>query len=135
MVFKGSNIYSWISSTILKVGRTSVIWFNLQIKTWRIIIVTYLCKFYSIYIKTRKIIWFSKTWYNCFNIYNIIYLKRKTGGTWVAQWVKHLSSAQVMILGSRDQPLQLALCSTGSLLVSLPLPLILLVFSHFLSNE
>jgi len=39
------------------------------------------------------------------------------GGVWVAQWVEHLPSAQVMIPGSW------APCSAGSLLLSLPLPL------------
>ena len=44
------------------------------------------------------------------------------GGTWVAQWVKPLPSAQVMISESWDQaPIQ-ALCSVGSLLPSLSLP-------------
>ena len=36
-------------------------------------------------------------------------------GAWVAQWVKPLPSAQVMISGSWDQAPNQALCSTGSL--------------------
>ena len=44
-------------------------------------------------------------------------------GTWVAQVVKHLPSAQVMILGSWDRAPHHAPCSAGSLLSTLPLPL------------
>ena len=40
-------------------------------------------------------------------------------GTWVAQWVKPLPLAQVMISGSWDRAPHRALCSTGSLLPSL----------------
>ena len=47
--------------------------------------------------------------------------ERKTLGTWVAQPVKHLPSAQVMMLGSRDQAPHRAPCQGGSLLL-LPLP-------------
>ena len=54
-------------------------------------------------------------------------------GTWVAQLVKHLPSAQVMILGSQDQALCWAPCSMESLLLPLPLPLPLFVFSLSLS--
>ena len=52
-------------------------------------------------------------------------------GAWVAQWVKPLPSAQVMISGSWDQGPHRALCSAGSLLpsLSLCLPLHLLVIS------
>ena len=32
------------------------------------------------------------------------------GGTWVAQWVKHCSSAQVMILQFKNSSPQWALC-------------------------
>ena len=53
----------------------------------------------------------------------------QTGGTWVAQSVKHLPSAQVMIPGSWDGALHWAPCSPGSLLLPLPLPLLV----HFLS--
>ena len=41
----------------------------------------------------------------------------------MAQWVKCLPLAQVMILGFRDGALHLAPCSAGSLLLPLPLPL------------
>ena len=52
-------------------------------------------------------------------------LIRRSRGAWVAQSVKHLPSAQVMILGSWDQVPHQAPCSAGSLLLSLPLPLLL----------
>ena len=48
---------------------------------------------------------------------------------WVAQLVKHLCLAGVMILGSWDPTLRQALCSSGSLLLPLPLPLPLLVLT------
>ena len=52
------------------------------------------------------------------------YLKNKNRGTWVAQLVKHLPSAQVMISReSWDRAPCWALCSAGSLLLPLPLPL------------
>ena len=53
------------------------------------------------------------------------------GGTWVAQWVKSLPSAQVMISGSWDRAPNQDLCSVGSLLPALSpcLPLCLLVIS------
>ena len=54
-------------------------------------------------------------------------------GTWVAQEVKHLPSAQVMISGSWDGALHQAPCSAGTLLLPLPLPL--LVLSHTLINK
>ena len=44
-------------------------------------------------------------------------------GTCVAQPVKHLPSAQVMIPGSWDRAPHWAPCSVGSLLLPLPLPL------------
>jgi len=50
-------------------------------------------------------------------------------GTWVAQSVKHLPSAQVMISGSQDRVPHQAPSSVGSLLLPLPLPLCLLVLS------
>ena len=53
--------------------------------------------------------------------------------TWVAQLVKHLLSAQVMISGSWDLGLCQAPCSAGSLLLPLPLLHPLLVFSLSLS--
>ena len=42
-------------------------------------------------------------------------------GAWVAQWVKPLPSAQVMISGSWDRVPHRALCLAGSLLPSLSL--------------
>ena len=55
--------------------------------------------------------------------------------TWVAQSVKHLPSAQVMISGSWDGALHQAPCSVGSLILLLPLqlPLFMLPFSLSLS--
>ena len=41
-------------------------------------------------------------------------------GTWVAQWVKPLPLAQVMISGFWDRALHQVLCSSGSLLLPLP---------------
>ena len=43
-------------------------------------------------------------------------------GAWVAQSIKHLPSAQVMIPGSWDRALHQAPCSVGGLLLPLPLP-------------
>ncbi|XP_045664595.1 ubiquitin-conjugating enzyme E2 variant 3 isoform X4 [Ursus americanus] len=54
-------------------------------------------------------------------------------GTWVAQSVKRLPSAQAMISGSWDQALHWAPCSGWSLLLPIPLPLPLLVRSRSLS--
>ena len=51
------------------------------------------------------------------------YQETKYGGTWVAQSVKHLPLAQVMIPGSWDQAPHWAPFSEGSLLLPLPLPL------------
>ena len=47
---------------------------------------------------------------------------RLAWGAWVAQWVKPLPSAQVMISGSWDRALHLVLCLAGSLLPPLSLP-------------
>ena len=60
---------------------------------------------------------------------------QKTWGAWVAQSVKHLTSAQVMIRGSWDRALHQAPCSTGSPLLPLSLPLLVhvLSLSHSLS--
>ena len=44
-------------------------------------------------------------------------------GTWVVQSVKHLPSAQVMVLGSQDRVLLLAPYLAGGLLLLFPLPL------------
>lgn len=49
--------------------------------------------------------------------------KMGLGGTWVAQMVKRLPSAQGRIPASWDQPLGQTPCSSGSLLLPLPLPL------------
>ena len=54
-------------------------------------------------------------------------------GPWVAQSVKHLPFAQVMISWSWDGALCWAPCSTGSLLLPLTVPLPLLVLT--VSNE
>ena len=43
-------------------------------------------------------------------------------GSWVAQLVKHLLPAQIMISGSWDWAPHWALCSVESLLLPLPLP-------------
>ena len=48
--------------------------------------------------------------------------KKKIRGAWVAQWVKTLPSARVMVSGSWDWSPHRALCSAGSLLPSLSLP-------------
>ena len=71
-------------------------------------------------------------------------------GAWVAQWVKPLPSAQVMISGSWDRVRHRALCSAGSLLppslpacfwsLSLPLSLSLCqinksILKKFFSNQ
>ena len=48
--------------------------------------------------------------------------KSQRRGTWVAQWVKPLPSAPVVIPESWDQALHRALCSAGSLLPPLSLP-------------
>ena len=55
-------------------------------------------------------------------------------GTWVAQWVKHLPSAQIMIPGSWDGAPHGDPCSSGNLLLLLPLPLSLLMLSLSLSQ-
>ena len=59
-------------------------------------------------------------------------------GAWVAQSVKHVPLAQVMILGSWNQALHQVPCSVGSLLLPLPLPLqplLMLLLALSLSNE
>ena len=45
-------------------------------------------------------------------------------GTWVAQSLKRLPLAQVIIPGSWDRALHRVLCSAGSLLLPLPLPML-----------
>ena len=68
-------------------------------------------------------------------IYHIIlfmcvkYFIINMSGTWVVQSLKHLSSPEVMILGSWDLILCQAPCSVWSLLLPLPLPFPLLVIS------
>ena len=66
-------------------------------------------------------------------IHMIFQLKNTFWGTWVAQLVKHLPLAQVMISRSWDGGLHWTCCSVGSLLLSLPLLLPLLVLSQSLS--
>ena len=56
-------------------------------------------------------------------------------GTWVAQLVKHLPLAQVMIPGSWDQALHPAPFSAGSLLLPFPLPAALPTYGFSLSNK
>ena len=65
-------------------------------------------------------------------------LQRLGEGAWVAQPVKHLPSAQVMIPGSWDPVPRSAPGPAGSLLLPLPLPPIcalLLSLSLSLSNK
>ena len=64
----------------------------------------------------RKV--FAKSWMN------IVFKKLELRGAWGAQSVKHLPSAQVTILGSWDRA-----PSQAPLLLSLPLPLLLLMLS------
>ena len=57
--------------------------------------------------------------------------KPNTGrGAWVAQSVKHLPLAQVVVTESWDQDPSQAPCSVGSLLLPLPLPLLVLTLSQ-----
>ena len=56
-------------------------------------------------------------------------------GAWVAQWVKPLPLAQVMISGSWDRVPHRALCSAGSLLPSLSLPASTSTCDFSLSNK
>ena len=60
---------------------------------------------------------------------------KSSRGTWVAQWVKPLPSAQVMISGSWGQAPHRALCSAGSLLPPLSLPASLPACALCLSNK
>ena len=50
-------------------------------------------------------------------------------GAWVAQLVKRLPLAQIMILESWDQVLHQAPCSAGSLILPLTLPPLMLSLS------
>ena len=50
-------------------------------------------------------------------------------GAWVAQWVKHLPFARVMIPGSWDPASRRAPCSVRSLLLPLLIPLLVLPLS------
>ena len=61
--------------------------------------------------------------------------ERHGRGAWVAQLVKGLPLAQVMILGSWDQALNWAPCSVGSLFLPLLLPLLVHMLSLSLSNK
>ena len=56
-------------------------------------------------------------------------------GAWVAQWVKPLPLAQVVISGPWDRAQHWALCSVGSLLPPLSLPTSLPTCDLFLSNK
>ena len=56
-------------------------------------------------------------------------------GAWVAHRVKPLPSAQLMISGTWDQAPHRALCSAGSLLPSLSLPVSLPTYDPCLSNK
>ena len=59
----------------------------------------------------------------------------KIRGTWVAQWVEPLPSAQVVVPGSCDGAPHRALCSAGSLLPPLSLPASLPTCDLCLSNK
>ena len=71
-----------------------------------------------------------------FAVWYILYFKnREMWGTWVAQLVEHLPSAQVMIPEFWDGAPHQTPCLAGSLLLPLPLLLPLLVLSLALSNK
>ena len=57
--------------------------------------------------------------------YNKTNYKKSTWGTWVAQPIGHLPSAQVMIPSRCDRAPHHAPYLVGNLLFSLPLPLLL----------
>ena len=66
--------------------------------------------------------------HNCaYNVLKMLYISSNLfltmallGGAWVAQLVKHLPLAQVVIPGSSDRVSWWAACSAGSLLLLLP---------------
>ena len=67
--------------------------------------------------------------------YNKIVKNKVNRGAWVAQWVKPLPSAQVMVSGSWDRAPHQALCSAGSLLASLSLCLLLCLLVIYPSSN
>ena len=71
-----------------------------------------------------------KSTYMCFSMW-LSTPSQKVGfwGAWVAQLVKHLSSARVMIPGLWDEVLHQGPSLAGSLLLPLPLPLLILSLS------
>ena len=64
----------------------------------------------------------------------LLFLELPLRGAWVAQLVKHLPWAQVIVPESWDPALHWAPCSAGSLLLPLPLQLPLLILSLSLSH-
>ena len=81
----------------------------------------------------HPVIW---RWYYLYfkiNILQLHFKRRNSWGAWVAQLVKHLPSAQVMIPESWDQALHWVPCSARSLLLSLPLTPLMLSISFALS--
>ena len=62
-------------------------------------------------------------------------VKKGVGGAWVAQWLKPLPLAQIMISGSWVPVPRRALCSAGSLLPPLSLPASLPAYDLRLSNK
>jgi len=61
--------------------------------------------------------------------------KNKITGAWVAQLVKRLPSAQVMVPGSWDGAPHWAPCLAGGLLLPLPLPLLVFLLSFCQINK
>ena len=84
--------------------------------------------------KTKKV---TNKWKDipCSWIRRINIVKMFMWDAWVAQLVKQLPSAQVMISASWDRVPHWAPCSAGSLLLPLPLPATLSVCAPSLSNK